>query len=213
MRKKVLLIRHGETDWNAQQRWQGHSDVPLNTQGVLQAEEAAERMRQYNLEVLLSSDLVRARQTAEIIANKHSVPIVTTEHLREVHVGSAEGLGYRESLDLFGIESIVRWRSLERSDLDFAFPEGETKLEALRRALDATEEFLQEKGATRVGVISHGMLIRTFLQYHFPKLQIPSVLPNCSYFVLAYEVSRRKWTLSDNGSTGDGGLHPFTLEE
>ena len=210
MQKEVVLVRHGETDWNAQQRWQGHSDVPLNAQGIRQAEEVAEELRPYDLEVLLSSDLARAHQTAQIIARRKTVPIVTSDKLREVHVGKAEGLGYREALDRFGPESILRWRSLLDSDLEFSFPEGETKLDALKRALGAMGEFLQDLDATRVGIVSHGMLIRTFLHYLFPQLELPTVLPNCGYVSLTYEMSARHWSLSDNGHSGEDDLLALT---
>lgn len=213
MLKEVVLVRHGETDWNAQQRWQGHSDVPLNPEGIRQAEKVAEELRQYNLEVLLSSDLARAHQTAQIIARKQAVPIVTSDKLREVHVGGAEGLGYQEALDRFGREAILRWGSVLQSDLEFAFPQGETKLKAVKRALRVTGEFLQNVGATRVGIVSHGMLIRTFLHYLFPQLKIPSVLPNCGYFTLAYEVSRQKWSLSADCALVEAGPIPVTTRK
>ena len=193
MRKEVILIRHGETDWNAQQRWQGHTDVPLNAQGIQQAESVAEELRKYALDVLFSSDLARAHQTAQIIAKRQELKIFTTNRLREVDVGAAEGLGYEEAVERFGQKSILRWRSVLPVDLEFAFPGGETKLEAVRRAYRVIENFLHSIGAKRVGIVSHGMLIRTFLNYLFPQLDIPTVLPNCGYFPLSYDVSERVW--------------------
>jgi len=89
MHKKVILIRHAETDWNAQLRWQGHTDIPLNSNGIRQAESLAEDLRNFAPHVLFSSDLVRAYQTSEIIAARLNLPVFTSDGLREVDVGAA----------------------------------------------------------------------------------------------------------------------------
>jgi len=195
MHKKVILIRHAETDWNAQLRWQGHTDIPLNSNGIRQAESLAEDLRNFAPHVLFSSDLVRAYQTSEIIAARLNLPVFTSDGLREVDVGAAEGLGYEETLERFGHEAIARWRSSQPAELSFAFPEGETKLEALERVQRVIEEFLRGIGAERVAIVSHGMLIRTFLHHLFPQLDMPSVLNNCGYVVIDYELSKGDWSL------------------
>ena len=200
MRKEVVLIRHGETEWNAQLRWQGHTDIPLNSNGVQQAESLAEELRSFALDVLFSSDLVRAYQTSKIISARLDLPIFTSDGLREVDVGAAEGLGYDETVKRFGEESISRWRSSLPVDLSFAFPDGETKLEALERVQRAIGDFLQNTGAVRVAIVSHGMLIRTFLQHIFPELDMPSVLSNCGYVPLSYELPESGWSLRDDVS-------------
>jgi len=200
MTKDVLLIRHGLTDWNLQQRWQGHSDIPLNAEGIRQAERVAEELSRYELEVLFSSDLARAEQTAQIISQRHALPVLTTKGLREVNVGAAEGLGYVEALERLGEESLVRWRSLLPGDLDFAFPRGETKIGAARRAVSVIAGFLHGTIAERVGVVSHGMLIRMFLHHLFPQLNLPTVLPNCGYVRVHYNLAQRRWSLAEQES-------------
>lgn len=201
MRKQVLLIRHGETEWNAKRRWQGHTDVPLNARGIQQAESLADELGHHALDVLFSSDLARAYQTAKIIANPLELPVLTSDGLREVDVGSAEGLGYEDTVARFGEDAIARWRSLLPEDLDFAFPEGETKSEALVRTRGAIESFLHSNESRRVGVVSHGMLIRTFLSGLFPNLELPSVLPNCGYVALSYQPGPKTWSLNDSATS------------
>jgi broad specificity phosphatase PhoE len=198
MKKEVVLIRHGETDWNAQLRWQGHTDIPLNANGIRQAESVAEQLQDARLQVLFSSDLARAHQTSEIISARLDLPVFTSDRLREVHVGAAEGLSYDETFIRFGQRSIERWRSMHPADWSFAFPNGETKGEARARVQQAIPEFLHSTGAKRVAVVSHGMLIRIFLHHHFPQMEMPSVLVNCGCVPLIYTASLKDWTVRDD---------------
>jgi broad specificity phosphatase PhoE len=123
------------------------------------------------------------------------IPLVKTEKLREVNVGQAEGLGYQEAIDLLGSQTIQRWRSIHPRDLEFSFPQGETKLAAVSRTLRVLEDFLHSAKANRIAVITHGMLIRTLLHYLFPQLEEPLVVPNCSYFHLSYDDLSQRWSL------------------
>jgi broad specificity phosphatase PhoE len=195
MLKQVLLIRHGETDWNAEQRWQGHNNIPLNRVGIAQAEALAEKVGNFSPEVLLSSDLARAQQTAQVIARRLKIPFYIAEQLREVNVGGAEGLGTEEIVQRFGPETIRRWRSIHPDDLDFAFDCGETKLAAVRRALKELVQFLHSTEVDSVCVVTHGMLIRTLIHYLFPRLETPLPVSNCAHYALTYDTSLRRWDL------------------
>jgi broad specificity phosphatase PhoE len=93
----LLLVRHGETDWNAERRWQGHADVPLNERGRDQAERLAEELENARVDAVYSSDLSRARETAEIVGARLGVPVVLDPALREIDVGSREGLTWPET--------------------------------------------------------------------------------------------------------------------
>jgi probable phosphoglycerate mutase len=88
----LLLVRHGETDWNAGRRWQGHTDVPLNARGREQAHALAEQLVAEPPDAIYASDLSRARETAEIAGARLGLPVVTEPDLREIDVGSREGL-------------------------------------------------------------------------------------------------------------------------
>src|SRR2546421_12731333 len=88
----LLLIRHGETDWNAEHRWQGHADVPLNERGREQAKALAEELAPEGADAIYASDLSRARDTAEIVGERLGLPGVLDPDLPEIGVGSRAGL-------------------------------------------------------------------------------------------------------------------------
>ena len=91
--RHLLLARHGETDWNVAGRWQGHTDVPLNATGRAQALALAERLRNEGIAAVATSDLARARHTAEIVAGALGVPVALVDPaLREQRYGRFEGL-------------------------------------------------------------------------------------------------------------------------
>jgi probable phosphoglycerate mutase len=94
---ELLLVRHGETDWNAERRWQGHADVPLNERGRDQARALAEELAAgERIDVVYSSDLARARETAEIAADRLGLELVLEPDLREIDVGSRQGRTWME---------------------------------------------------------------------------------------------------------------------
>ncbi len=88
----IFLARHGQTDWNAERRWQGHADPPLNDRGRAEARALAESLAEIGIEAIYSSDLVRARETAEIVGLCLGVAIAVDPRLREVDVGEWSGL-------------------------------------------------------------------------------------------------------------------------
>jgi len=91
------IVRHGETDWNKKRIAQGHKDIPLNETGELQAKEAAIKLRNIQFDLAFSSDLLRAKRTAEIIILNRDLEIKTTKALREKKLGTLEG----QSSDVF----------------------------------------------------------------------------------------------------------------
>lgn len=98
----IALIRHGETDWNAETRLQGQTDVPLNKHGRKQAKEVAKYLKKYRWDHIYSSPLSRARTTAEIISNFVGVrPVLVREGLRERAYGEAEGMTEAQRLELY----------------------------------------------------------------------------------------------------------------
>ncbi|MBI4759502.1 MAG: histidine phosphatase family protein, partial [Chloroflexi bacterium] len=93
---RLLLVRHGETDWNAEERYQGTTDVPLSAQGRAQAQALTSRMAGEVLDAIYASDLQRAWQTAEVIAAPHGLPVRPEPRLREIDFGAWEGLTFDE---------------------------------------------------------------------------------------------------------------------
>ncbi len=98
---KWLIVRHGETEWNAQGRIQGHTDVGLSEQGQQQARLVAQRLAGETIDLAYSSDLSRAKETAEIILDGREVPFHTTPRLRERYYGVFEGLPAEERNDRY----------------------------------------------------------------------------------------------------------------
>jgi probable phosphoglycerate mutase len=150
---RLLLIRHGESTWNAQSRWQGQADPPLSKFGERQAEEAGDRLAAIaSIGIVWTSDLARARTTAEIVAARLGVGGVQTEpRLRERDVGSWSGLTRAE------IEE--RWPgylAARHSPPDF---EGDDAL--LARALAGLAAAVDGSGAEEILVVTHGGVVRT----------------------------------------------------
>src|SRR5919109_4497125 len=92
MPTRIILARHGETDWNRERRWQGHSDRPLNGTGRAQAQALADELAGQPIAAVYSSDLLRAHETARIVADRLGLDVVTVPGLRERRFGSWEGL-------------------------------------------------------------------------------------------------------------------------
>ena len=88
---RITTIRHGETDWNVAKRVQGHTDIELNQTGLNQAERLAKRLAAEPCDIIYTSDLLRARKTAEIINTQHGVKLITSPNLRETNLGKFEG--------------------------------------------------------------------------------------------------------------------------
>jgi alpha-ribazole phosphatase len=107
---RLLLVRHGETQWNSQNRYQGHADVPLNDKGLQQARLLSHRLAKYDLQAIYSSDLQRAWATAQAIARAHSCPILAEPDLREMSFGVWQSLTYAE-IQAQHPQSVQAWQA------------------------------------------------------------------------------------------------------
>ena len=148
----ILLARHGETDWNVERRVQGHTDRPLNETGRAQALALADRLAGEPIDAVYSSDLVRAHETARIVADRLGLPVTALPDLREKHFGSWEGLTDREVLDRFPEARTGHWGDAETTE------------EVSRRVLDALRRIAEAHPAGRVLVVSHGGPLRAVLR-------------------------------------------------
>lgn len=181
--RTLFLFRHGETDWNREGRLQGHTDMPLNSTGIGQARLLGERLRPHRLDAVVSSDLARARTTAEIVAEILGIPLWTDRGLRETSVGAAEGLLWAEAKAQFGAELTERWYS----DDDAAFPGGETGLATQQRGLAALRRFALEHAFRRIGVSTHGAMVRQLMKHALPPGSPPATARNTVLYILEYE--------------------------
>jgi len=137
----LLLVRHGETDWNADGRLQGQTDRPLSDYGRRQARKLAEALEGEELEAIYSSDLARARQTAEIVGERLGLPVELDPELREKDWGTWEGL-----------------TAVERDRVEFVGESTQAHQERILRALRRIAE--RHPRARRVLVVTHGGSMR-----------------------------------------------------
>ncbi|OFZ21730.1 MAG: hypothetical protein A2X94_15700 [Bdellovibrionales bacterium GWB1_55_8] len=190
--REIIIFRHGETDWNREERFQGHIDVPLNDTGREQAAQLIPRLRSIGIDAILSSTLSRAMETAEIIARDLSVPIFRDGDLREAHLGEAQGLTRTEIEKRFGLLA-RQWRSWNVSDADVFYPGGETGGQVSARAFSAIERFLDLNPFQRVGIATHGGVIRRMMQKVLPLGSEPVPIPNGILYRLEFNPNSRAW--------------------
>ena len=181
---KLMLVRHGETVWNAEQRLQGHSDPPLSEVGLQQAKRLASRLADAQLAAIYSSDLSRARETADIIAAGRGIDVHATSDLRERDCGRWEGQTYAQIRATDPVE-FSNWRS---GIAEYQPPEGESFGAILRRVSRFTSGLEQaHPGDVNVLVVSHGGALMT-LALHV--LELPAsahrnlVLANTSLSII-----------------------------
>jgi len=152
---RVLLIRHAESVWNAEKRWQGRADPPLSDTGRREAARAAEPLRG-EIDVVFASPQIRAHETARIIASTLGLPdVVTDEAFCEVDVGGFSGLTIDEVEAKFPDEIAV-WRT---RDPDIAPPGGESRREMLARVVPALHKVAAAHDGQRVLIVTHGGVI------------------------------------------------------
>jgi probable phosphoglycerate mutase len=160
---ELILIRHGETDWNLQHRFQGQIDVPLNARGLAQAERLAERLAKEAIDALACSDMQRARQTASPTALRLSLAPDAIPGLREQGFGVLEGLALHEILEQHPRE----WDQWRRHDPDYALPGGENVRSFHARVIAAVLALGAQHPHRRIAVVTHGgaldMVYRTAL--------------------------------------------------
>jgi probable phosphoglycerate mutase len=150
---RIIAIRHGETDWNAGSRIQGHTDIPLNDMGRRQAARLARAMAsQPPLDAIYSSDLLRAHQTAQAVADATGAPVTTHLGLRERRFGKFEGRTFTEiERDL--PEQALRWR---KRDPDFAPLGGESLITLRERVVTTAAELAARHAGGHIALVAHG---------------------------------------------------------
>jgi broad specificity phosphatase PhoE len=150
----ILLARHGETDWNRENRFQGHADPRLNETGRAQAAELAAALASEPLAAIYSSPLQRAFETAQIVAAPHSLEPLAVDALREVDVGSWQGLTRAEIAERFP-EQFARWLDYEQG-----WDDGETYAEMGNLVIGGLLELAAAHEGERILAVSHGGPVR-----------------------------------------------------
>ncbi len=189
---RILFARHGETDWNREGRWQGHSDRPLNAVGLAQSEALARRLAGERVDALYTSDLLRAAQTADAVSRETGLEAIATPGLREVDVGDLAGLDRAEAARRYP-DWYTRWRE----GVVESYPGGERFSDLRDRALAAFDRIAdRHAGGTAVAVCHNGIVRAIVL--HVLGLEPgerPRIAPgpNCSLTVI--ERQRRRLVL------------------
>lgn len=154
---RFLLIRHAESVWNAEGRWQGQGDPPLSARGRLAVAELGERLRPLGVEVLVASDLRRATETACLLGPLLGLEPRLHPELREWNVGSWSGLAHAEIERRFPAD-LVRVRD---GDPDVRPGGGETRQELRERMMTFLSLLAKAEGGRRIAVVTHGGAIRS----------------------------------------------------
>ena len=150
---RICFVRHGETDWNIEQRMQGHIDLALNATGLAQATAVGRHFLTVPADALYSSDLLRARQTAQPIAQALDLPLIVLPALRERHFGRCEGLTFSEIAARYADDA----QAIECRDPDYAAPQGgESRRQHEARVLDCVARLLDDHCGQRLVVVTHG---------------------------------------------------------
>ena len=187
----LILIRHGQSVWNASNRFTGWTDVDLSDKGIIEAEEAGRQLSDIRIDVVHTSDLIRAQRTAKIVMQQNEssgedVPTRYDWRLNERHYGALQGLNKAETAEKHGAEQVQIWRR----SFDVPPPEGESlEMTAERTIPYFTEEILPDlESGKNVLVSAHGNSLRSIVMhiegisafYHTMQLQ-DRLMPNNRY--------------------------------
>jgi probable phosphoglycerate mutase len=177
---QIGLIRHGITSWNIENRAQGHADIPLNELGRRQAISLAKRLKDEEWDIIYSSDLSRAKVTAEVVAESLGLNVITDERLREMNCGEIEGTTIEER--------IARWGSnWELMPLGI-----ETEESIVKRGMSFITYINEKHKDKRVLVVSHGALVGLTLKRLIPHVDTEEHLHNTSLTILKC-LHNNKW--------------------
>jgi probable phosphoglycerate mutase len=198
MANTIILWRHGQTDWNVANKFQGHTDIPLNAVGEYQAKHAARLVVDMKPTAIISSDLVRAQKTAQALADLNGLPINIDARLRETNCGKWEGLT-GEEIRAVDFVALKEW-SLGGDNP--AGGTGDRRSEVGARARAAIEDFLSGKDNETLIVATHGgtarAIIGSYLELPIPYWSKIGGLSNASWSVLSH--SPKGWLLTEHNA-------------
>ncbi|MBK6981126.1 MAG: histidine phosphatase family protein [Betaproteobacteria bacterium] len=192
MSTRLVVVRHGETEWNLASRVQGHTDSPLTATGEAQAAAIARRLAGERFDRIVSSDLGRAWRTAQAVAERTGRSVVADARFRERNYGRAEGLTYGE----IGVHFPEVFSRVRDTDPDYVVPGGESRRQLFERARDAFEALARDADGARIVVVCHGGVLAA-LYRHVNAIPVEAAwavpIPNASYNALAFDGGR--WTI------------------
>jgi len=196
MPTELIVIRHGVTHWNLQGRVQGLTDIELHPDGIRQAQALAERLAQTTVHSVYSSDLKRAYQTAQWIAQRHNLPITPHPGLRERSFGIWEGLTVTEIETQYPEE----WRRFRGEDPDFIVPQGVCLRQFGVASIVCLEAIAARHVGERVVVVTHGGVIKALLR-HTLNLSVTTGYRQENTAVNVFSFENAQWRLDVCGDT------------
>lgn len=152
---ELWLVRHGQTDWNIERRFQGQTDIPLNGVGVTQARDLAASLNGAPLSAIYSSDLSRALQTAAILAEGRNIPIIQDERLREIYMGDWEGRTWQDVNQNLSADMM----ELMNNPIHGRAPGGESLAELAERVQTFADDIAARHRNKIIMVVSHGLTL------------------------------------------------------
>lgn len=152
---EMWLVRHGQTDWNLAKIVQGHSDIPLNETGITQARELAAKLSETHFDALYASDLLRAQQTAQILAETLHLDVILDSRLREIRQGDWEGHAILEIIEKYPDDFIGKNDNPNKPSA----PGAESVAEVVTRMVAAANELHARHNGQRLLLVTHGFAI------------------------------------------------------
>jgi len=192
---EIILIRHGETEWNSQQRMQGHSNSDLSSVGQAQIQALGQWMKNLPFDLIYSSDSLRAKQTAESITQFSGHELQIDQRLREKNLGVFEGLTSEEARE----RHPEVFRLFKTAGSKYVIDEGESTQQLQDRALEIVNEIRIKHPEERVLLVTHGGFIRVVMKHSLGlSLETPTrfLIRNTGVFRLVWE---DKWLVSQMG--------------
>lgn len=166
MKTKLILVRHGQSVWNLENRFTGWKDVDLSPLGIEEAKAAGEKLKSVKIDIAYTSVLIRAKHTLEIIqdvAGLQDIPVIEDKALNERMYGDLEGLNKADTAAKFGEEQVRIWRR----SFDIAPPGGESLKDTYDRVIPYFKSHIEKdlnKGLTTL-VVAHGNSLRALIMF------------------------------------------------
>lgn len=196
---EIVLVRHGETEWNVSQVFRGRLDVELNETGMKQAELLAEYLRELDIEAIYSSPLKRALKTAETIARYHQLEVKITPVINDLNFGRWQGLSRQEVAEKFR-ESYNDWLNHPER---LKMPEGESLDDVKQRAMSLVNEVIAEHEGTAI-LVSHRVVNKVLTcallgldNSHFWNIS----LDTCGLTTFTWEPENQRFVLNEHNNT------------
>ncbi len=192
MQKQFFIFRHGQTDWNVAKKVQGCQDIPLNQNGIEEAKQLAKKLVAIKLDIIVSSPLSRALKTAQIVAMANKTPIIINENLKERNFGLFQGKIVNITNNPNELQTDLAQDKLvmpasDMQNVDFRPPNGESLNDVQKRVSQAILDIAKNIATTKIGISTHGGVIRAIVQDILGDKCEAVHAPNTGYIILNWD--------------------------